>query len=62
MIPQEKAAEWIAEVGKTQAIIECKRAIEKMERSMDKNGYTTADLQYLREYKEILKQMQNNTK
>jgi hypothetical protein len=48
MTSQEKAAAWIAEVGKTQAVIECKKAIEKLEKQMDTMGYTVNDLAYLR--------------
>jgi len=57
-LPQEKAAAWIKESGRTQAVIDCKKAIEKLEQAMDEVGYTTTDLQYLREYKEILKHLQ----
>ena len=55
---QEKAAAWIKESGRAQAVIDCKKAIEKLEQAMDEVGYTTTDLQYLREYKEILKHLQ----
>jgi hypothetical protein len=61
MTIQEKAAAWIAEVGKTQAIIECKQAIVKLEYQMDTKGYTPNDLAYLREYQNILKELQNTT-
>lgn len=61
MTPQEKAQAWESEVGKTQAIIDCKRAMEKLEYQMDTKGYTPNDLAYLREYKEILKYLQNKT-
>jgi hypothetical protein len=61
MTSQEKAAAWIAEVGKTQAVIECKKAIEKLEKQMDTMGYTVNDLAYLREYQTILKLIQNTT-
>lgn len=57
MTIQERAANWINEVGRTQAIIDCKRAIEKFERHIDRNGYTPSDLQHLREYREILKEL-----
>jgi hypothetical protein len=61
MTIQERAANWINEVGRTQAIIDCKRAIEKFERHIDRNGYTPSDLQHLREYREILKELKNHT-
>lgn len=61
MTPEYKAAAWIIESGRTQAIIDCKKAIEKLENHMDKNGYTTADLQSLREYQEILKHLKQPT-
>lgn len=60
MTSQEKADSWIKESGRTQAIIDCKRAIERLEKHMDKNGYTPADLKALREYKDILKTLQTN--
>lgn len=59
MTPQDKAAAWIKESGRTQAIIDCKKAIEKLDAHMDKYGFTPADLQAQREYKEILKIMQH---
>jgi len=61
MTPQEKALAWENEVSKTQAIIDCKRAIEKLDIHMDKHGFTPNDLAAMREYKEILKQLQNKT-
>lgn len=60
MTIQDRAKNWIDEVGKTQAIIDCKRAIEKMENHMDRNGFTPADLKHLKEYQEILKELKNN--
>lgn len=59
MTPKDKAINWIEDVGKTQAIIDCKKAIEKLEYTMDKKGYTPQDLAHLREYKEILKALQD---
>jgi hypothetical protein len=59
MTPKEKAISWIDEVGKTQAIIDCKKAIEKLEYTMDNKGYTSQDLAHLREYKDILKALQD---
>jgi hypothetical protein len=60
MTIQQRAENWAKEVGRVQAMIDCKRAIEKTEIHMDKNGFTTADLQKLKEYREILKLLQNN--
>lgn len=57
---KERAANWIKEMGRTQAINDCKRAIEKLENHLDRNGYTTADLQYLKEYQELLKELKNS--
>jgi len=61
MTSEQKAAAWIYESGRTQAIIDCKKAIERLDNYMDINGYTTADLQALREYKEILKHLKQQT-
>jgi hypothetical protein len=59
MIPEQKAQKWAEEVGKTQAIIDCKKAIEKLDAQMDKYGFTPNDLAAMREYKSILKALQS---
>jgi hypothetical protein len=61
MTPQEKALAWENEVGKTQAVVDCKRAIDKLDIHMDKYGFTPNDLAAMREYKEILKHLKNKT-
>jgi hypothetical protein len=59
MIPEEKAQKWAEEVGKTQAIIDCKKTIEELEKRMDKHGYTIVDLEVLKEYQAMLKALQS---
>jgi hypothetical protein len=59
MTPEEKAIKWMDEVGKTIAIIDCKKTIEEIELRMDKQGYTIVDLEVLKEYQAILKTLQN---
>lgn len=59
MTPEEKAIKWMDEVGKTNAIIDCKKTIEEIELRMDKQGYTIVDLEVLKEYQAILKTLQN---
>jgi len=59
MTPEQKALKWMDEVGKTQAIIDCKKTIEEIELRMDKQGYTIVDLEVLKEYQAMLKTLQN---
>jgi hypothetical protein len=59
MTPEQKAHKWAEEVGKTQAIIDCKKTIEELDNRMDKHGYTVVDLEVMKEYQAMLKALQS---
>jgi len=59
MTPEEKAEKWANEVGRTIAIIDCKKTIEEIDLRMEKQGYTIVDLEVLKEYQAMLKVLQS---